>query len=438
MSKDAGGRARAVLGVTVLTMLLALPAGASAVTVTVGRAQMIGFTGQHDCLISFPLQRCNLMVSPTAVTSIPGLATIPADGQITAWRAKGYSSGDITNNSWALRVLRPVGAGFEVISSSAEVGFPNGETITVGPPALAVRAGDSIGLVVKGQNCMACTGFVGVWTAPATGSAFNDFSNFVNNYEVGGTFTPDSSVANQEPLFSADVVLDPPVVSGVSPSSGTTEGGETVTITGDHLSAATQVSFGNTTASGVNIVSTTQVTAVSPAVAAPGSVDITVETPAGVSAVSAADQFTYVSPAPPADTTAPVLGALAITPSKFKAARSGESILLAAPATSQVSYSVSEAATVTFTVKRAAKGRRVGKRCVRPKPSNQNRRPCKRFISVSGDFSDEGVSGSNDFTFSGRIGGRTLRPARYRLESVATDAGGNVSTPETASFQIVR
>jgi hypothetical protein len=40
--------------------------------------------------------------------------------------------------------------------------------------------------------------------------------------------------------------------------------------------------------------------------------------------------------------------------------------------------------------------------------------------------------------FSGRIGRRALRPARYRATITARDAGGNVSAPRHASFRTVR
>jgi len=85
-----------------------------------------------------------------------------------------------------------------------------------------------------------------------------------------------------------------PTVTGVSPSSGTINGGTTVTITGTNLTGATAVHFGTTAATNVNVVSATSITATSPAHAA-GIVDVTVTTPSGTSAISAADQFTYAA-----------------------------------------------------------------------------------------------------------------------------------------------
>ncbi|MFD5142656.1 IPT/TIG domain-containing protein [Streptomyces sp. NPDC058401] len=85
-----------------------------------------------------------------------------------------------------------------------------------------------------------------------------------------------------------------PAVTGISPASGTTAGGTAVTITGTDLTGATAVTFGATPATGVSCTATS-CTATSPAHAA-GTVHVTVTTPGGISAVTAADQFTYIAP----------------------------------------------------------------------------------------------------------------------------------------------
>ena len=69
-----------------------------------------------------------------------------------------------------------------------------------------------------------------------------------------------------------------------------------MTITGTNLTGASEVKFGAANAaSGVKAESATQVTATSPA--GSGTVDVTVSTPGGTSATSAADEYTYI-PAP--------------------------------------------------------------------------------------------------------------------------------------------
>ena len=82
-----------------------------------------------------------------------------------------------------------------------------------------------------------------------------------------------------------------PTVTKILPTSGPLIGGTTVTVTGTGFTGATSVKFGTTAATSYTVVSATSITAVSPA--GQGPVDITVTTPSGTSATSAADQFTY-------------------------------------------------------------------------------------------------------------------------------------------------
>jgi cyclophilin family peptidyl-prolyl cis-trans isomerase len=80
-----------------------------------------------------------------------------------------------------------------------------------------------------------------------------------------------------------------PTITGVSPSTGSVEGGTAVTITGTNLLGATSVKFGDTSADIVSNTAT-QIVVTSPA-GVEGTVDVTVVTAGGTS--SAADQFTY-------------------------------------------------------------------------------------------------------------------------------------------------
>ena len=87
-----------------------------------------------------------------------------------------------------------------------------------------------------------------------------------------------------------------PSVLAVSPATGSTAGGTTVTIRGKGMAGATSVAFGSDDAANPTINKTgTVITATAPAESA-GTVDIVVTTAGGMSAVVPADQFTYVSP----------------------------------------------------------------------------------------------------------------------------------------------
>ena len=146
------------------------------------------------------------------------------------------------------------------------------------------------------------------------------------------------------------------------------------------------------------------------------------------------------------DGTPPGLSGLAFLPAAFPASNSGASVRAARarpPARrpratgSKVSYRLTEAATVTFTVERAVAGRRVNRRCVRLTRANRTRPRCTRFVAVRGSFTHAGKAGANSFRFTGRVGGRKLAPGSYRLLARARDAAGNRSRVVRRAFRIV-
>jgi alpha-tubulin suppressor-like RCC1 family protein len=96
-------------------------------------------------------------------------------------------------------------------------------------------------------------------------------------------------------LHSLSFGVPGPSVSSVSPSSGPAPGGTSVTISGANLAEASAVDFGASEAGSFVVNSSSSITAVAPA--GSGTVDVTVTTPVGTSAVSAADRFGYL-PAP--------------------------------------------------------------------------------------------------------------------------------------------
>src|SRR5205823_1707198 len=87
-----------------------------------------------------------------------------------------------------------------------------------------------------------------------------------------------------------------PTVTSLSPTAGSTAGGNTVTITGTNFISGATVKFGATASGSVTFVSGTRVTAAAPAHAA-GTVDITVNTAAGTSSLVNGDKYAYGKPA---------------------------------------------------------------------------------------------------------------------------------------------
>jgi len=84
-----------------------------------------------------------------------------------------------------------------------------------------------------------------------------------------------------------------PTVTNVNPNNGPPAGGTTVTVTGTDFCNVLSVDFGANAGTSINVISSTQLTVVSPAGTAGTVVDITVTTSFGTSATSAADHFSY-------------------------------------------------------------------------------------------------------------------------------------------------
>ena len=95
-----------------------------------------------------------------------------------------------------------------------------------------------------------------------------------------------------------------PTVTSVSPTSGTTAGGTSVSISGTNFVSGATVAFGGTTATNVNVGSSTTITATAPAHAA-GAVNVVVTNPNGLSG-TLTNGYTYLNPPPQAPTVTSV------------------------------------------------------------------------------------------------------------------------------------
>lgn len=127
--------------------------------------------------------------------------------------------------------------------------------------------------------------------------------------------------------FNYTAPLPPPQVTGVTPATGATAGGTSVTISGAGFTGAVAVSFGASPAASFNVDSDTQITATTPNSPA-GTVDISVTTASGTSSASSADRFTFALPAPVVSSISPTSGpaaggtSVAITGTGFTGATS--------------------------------------------------------------------------------------------------------------------
>jgi hypothetical protein len=139
----------------------------------------------------------------------------------------------------------------------------------------------------------------------------------------------------------------------------------------------------------------------------------------------------------------PAASGESISPSSFEAAPSGPSAASARRRKygARVTYTLNMATEVRFTVRQRQPGRYTGKgrkrRCVARTQKNAKAKKCSRLVTLHGSFARSGLAGANSFRFTGRLGGKTLKPGTYAL--VATPmANGKAGHAATATFRIKR
>jgi hypothetical protein len=146
------------------------------------------------------------------------------------------------------------------------------------------------------------TGFTGATTVSfgSTPATFTVNSNTsITATSPAGTATSAVDITVTSPGGTSNIVAGDkftygPIVTSVSPSSGSHNGGTTVTIKGAGFTGTTSVQFGSVTVTtGITVNSDTQITVKSPAAVA-GTVDVTVTAGGHTSVANATDKFTYV------------------------------------------------------------------------------------------------------------------------------------------------
>jgi hypothetical protein len=130
-----------------------------------------------------------------------------------------------------------------------------------------------------------------------------------------------------------------------------------------------------------------------------------------------------------------ILDTLTFARAAFRAAGRGPSARAAAKAKvgTKVTYRLSAAAPVRFTVERRKAGRKVKGKCRKRTRKNSRRKKCN--LRLKGSFTHQGRQGSNSFLFTGRLRKGKLKPGRYYL--VAKPAG-KTSKAKRGKFRIVR
>ena len=261
-------------------LMLFSAASAQAAPVTIGSPLTASFKPE-SC------EKVNCTVAMAVLPESGALITSPVSGTIVRWRILDGAS----PFKYKLRVLTP---GAEVAakevdytaSGTSAPETPTGSGVETFPANLQVKAGQTIGLDLEAAAPVGYfetkTATYAYWTPPLP----------------EGTPVAGELIAEGEIAFNAEV-QPPPGVSSISPSSGPTAGGTSVVITGHDFAGVSAVKFGSKPAASYTVNSETKITATAPATTTAGAVDTSVTTPAGTTATSSPDRFTYVAPPPP-------------------------------------------------------------------------------------------------------------------------------------------
>ncbi len=207
-----------------------------------------------------------------------------------------------TNQSFSVQLVNPVGASLGTINEASVTILDDdgaAPTVTSVSPNAGPTAGGTI-VTITGTNFFNVTTvtFGGV---AATSIVVNSSTSItaLSPARAAGTVdvrvtTPSGVTANTAADDFTYSSANAPTITSVSPTSGLTSGGASVTITGTNLTGATSVTFGGTAATSFVVNSATSITAVTPAKAA-GTVEVIVTTPGGSSATAgSANDFAFV------------------------------------------------------------------------------------------------------------------------------------------------
>ena len=233
--------------------------------------------------------------------------TVASAAAITATTPAGSGTEDVTVTT---------ARGTSATGSAGRYTFVPAPTITGISPSSGPAAGGT-SVTIAGTNL---SGAVAVsFGASAAASFVVNSATQITTTSPAGTGTVNvtaTTTGGTSATGSADqyTYVSAPTVTGISPASGPASGGTSVEITGAELSGASAVKFGTTAATAFTVQSSTRIVVVAPA--GSGTVDVTVTTPGGTSAKSAANRYTYVPPPVVAKrtTAAPVSGAVLVKP----------------------------------------------------------------------------------------------------------------------------
>ena len=307
-----------VNGTTVTATTPAGSVGAVAVTVTVK-----GVSGSLANAFTYAVLPTVTSVSPSTGTTAGGTSVTIAGTNFAAGATVTFGTNAATNvvvvSSTSIMATTPAGSagvvGVTVMVNGQSGTLANGFTYVAPPTVTGVNpnSGSTAGgtsVTITGTN-FAAGATVTFGSAAATNVTVVNGTTITATTPAGSagavTVTVTNPGSQSGSLNNAFTYIVLPTISGVSPNTGSTSGGTSVTISGSNFAAGASVTFGANPATNVVVVSSTSITATTPA-ASPGAVTVAV-TVNGQSG-SLANGFTYVAP-PTVTSTNPNSGSTA-------------------------------------------------------------------------------------------------------------------------------
>ena len=307
---DFGANAATVTANTATSITATTPAGtAGAVNVSVTNAIGTGTASGQYTYVAPPPAPVISSISPATGPNAGGTSVTITGTNLANATAVDFGSTStavLADTATSISVNSPAGSGTVNVTVTTAGGTATSPSqyVYVAPPAQPVvssftptsgvqNGGTAVTITGTGLNGATSVDFGGT---PGTITADTATSLTVTTPAGTGSVslvvtTPGgTATASSQYTYVAPPPL--PVVSSISPTSGSTAGGTTVTITGSNLANASAVNFGSSAAT-ITADSAGSITVTSPS--GVGSVTVSVTTPGGTG--QASGQFTYIVPA---------------------------------------------------------------------------------------------------------------------------------------------
>jgi hypothetical protein len=252
----------------------------------------VSYFGFRQNMASHAAGAGTLTVSPAS-----GTLTTGSNVSVTLYANSGTDAVNAVQTSLTYDATK-----LQYVSMTEGTAFPTVAATSTGTAGtIRLARGTNVGTSVTGNNAIVTLTFKVLGSSGTTALTYDtDFSYLVrasDNVDVLGTATG----------ASFTLKLPAPTVTAVSPTSGPTAGGTTITITGTNFVSGATVTVDGTAATGVTFVSATSITAKVPAHTAGGAVAVAVKNPDGQTATKTG-AFTYIAPNPTVTGVSPASG----------------------------------------------------------------------------------------------------------------------------------